>query len=238
MTHAAYIVIFAVQALFSALTVIPILGIARRTVGRRAGHCAAWTWILFPWFSKWSLTWVWEISLSALLFTLLFWFALCLPEASTRKGWIAFGAFWGFALLVNPALGSLLPVSQAWCSYNLHACKKEWLKPVLFSLLTCLIISPWLLRNRAVFGEWIFLRSNFGLEFALGNYHASLGFAEGGTHPTYNPKEYARYARMGEIAYVHSKQKLAFQFVRGYPWEFITLTAKRAANFWDGSAMH
>jgi len=81
MTHASIILIFTVQSLFSALTVIPILGIAQRTVGRRAGMWAAWTWILFPWFSKWAVTWLWEVSLSALLFSLLFWYALCLPDA-------------------------------------------------------------------------------------------------------------------------------------------------------------
>jgi 4-amino-4-deoxy-L-arabinose transferase-like glycosyltransferase len=238
MSSASAIFIFVAQALFSALTVVPILGIASRTVGRRAGYWVAWTWILFPWCSNWSVTWVWEVSLSALLFTLLFWCALCLPETSTRKEWIGFGAFWGFALLVNPALGTLLPVSLAWWSYNLHACKKEWLKPVLLSLLTCgVVISPWLIRNRAAFGRWVFLRSNFGVEFALGNFHSSLGFAEGGTHPTFSQKEYASYKRMGEIAYVQSKQKLGFQFVRDYPWEFTTLTGNRIAHFWDGSAM-
>lgn len=233
-----FIFIFAVQGLFSALTVIPILGIASRTVGKRAGQWAAWTWIVFPWFSKWSVTWVWDLSLSTLLFALLFWCALCLAEARTRRAWIGFGALWGFALLVNPALVTLLPVSLAWCGYNLYQRKREWLKAALFSLLTCLIvISPWLLRNRAAFGQWVFLRSNFGVEFALGNYHGSLGRGESGTHPTGNPNEYASYMRMGEIAYVQSKQKLAFQFVRDYPWEFITLTAKRVAYFWDGSSM-
>jgi hypothetical protein len=251
MTHASSIVIFAAQSLFSALTIIPILGIASRTVGRRAGMWAAWTWILFPWFSKWAVTWLWEVSLSALLFTLLFWYALCLPETFAHKSgagsglhlersgnWIGFGALWGFALLVNPALSTLLPVSLAWCTYNLHLRKSEWLKPALTSLLVCVIvISPWLLRNRAVFGRWVFLRSNFGAEFALGNYHDSFGRGWGGRHPSGNGKEYHDYMQMGEIAYVQSKEKLGMQFVRDSPWEFIMLSAKRTSYFWDGSAM-
>jgi 4-amino-4-deoxy-L-arabinose transferase-like glycosyltransferase len=170
MTHASSMFIFTVQSLLSALTVIPILGIAALTVGRRAGLWAAWTWILFPWFSKWSVTWLWEISLSTLLFALLFWYALYFPEAPTRKNCIGFGALWGFALLVNPALGSLLAVLLAWCSYDLHLRKRAWLKPALASILvSVIVISPWLLRNRVVFGHWVFLRSNFGAEFALGN---------------------------------------------------------------------
>lgn len=238
MTHASIIFIFTVQSLFSALTVIPILGIARRTVGRRAGMWAAWTWILFPWFSKWAVTWLWEVSLSALLFTLLFWCALYLPEASRRKSYLTFGAVWGFALLVNPTLSTLLPVSLAWCCYDLHLRKKEWLKPALTSLLVCaIVISPWLLRNRAVFGHWVFLRSNFGVEFALGNYPSSFGRGWGGKHPSGNLKEYTDYKQMGEIAYVQSKQELAIQFVRDSPVEFLTLSAKRVVYFWDGSAM-
>ncbi|MCU1342738.1 MAG: hypothetical protein JWN92_2161 [Candidatus Acidoferrum typicum] len=293
MTHASIIFIFTVQSLFSALTVVPILGIADRTVGRRAGMWAAWTWILFPWFSKWAVTWLWEVSLSALLFSLLFWYALYLPEALNRnfkpgmelfRNSIGFGALWGFALLVNPSLATLLPVSLAWCCYELHLRKKEslnslrksperchsearrvprnpssisnperfltpfgmttkeiflqTLKPALTSLLVCVIvISPWLLRNRTVFGHWVFLRSNFGVEFALGNYHASFGRGWGGKHPSGNLKEYTDYKQMGEVAYVQSKQKLAMQFVRDSPVEFLTLSAKRVLYFWDGSAM-
>jgi hypothetical protein len=190
---------------------------------------------------------LWEVSLSALLFSLLFWYALYLPDAFNRnfkrgmeafRNSIGFGALWGFALLVNPSLATLLPVSLAWCCYALRQRKKEWLKPALTSLLVCVIvISPWLLRNRAVFGHWVFLRSNFGVEFALGNYHASFGRGWGGKHPSGNLKEYADYKQMGEVAYAESKQKLAMQFVRDSPAEFLTLSAKRVLYFWDGSAM-
>jgi len=120
----------------------------------------------------------------------------------------------------------------------LHLRKKDWLRPALTSLLVCIIvISPWLVRNRIVFGHWVFLRSNFGAEFALGNYPASFGRGWGGKHPSGNLKEYADYKQKGEVAYVQSKQKLGMQFVRESPGEFITLSAKRVIYFWDGSAM-
>jgi 4-amino-4-deoxy-L-arabinose transferase-like glycosyltransferase len=238
MTRSSIIFIFGVQSLFSALTVIPILGIASHSVGRRAGFWGAWIWALFPWFSKWSVTWLWDTSLSTLLLALLFWWALKLPEAPSRKAWIVFGALWGAALLVNPSLGAFLPVSLAWCSFELHRRHREWLKPSALSLAMCLIvISPWVARNRAVFGQWVFLRSNFGFEFALGNYHSSLGRGWGGPHPSGNMKEFQEYWRMGEIAYIRSRGERAFQFVREYPREFATLTAKRVSYFWDGSSM-
>jgi 4-amino-4-deoxy-L-arabinose transferase-like glycosyltransferase len=238
MTQASTACIFVIQGLISALTVIPILGIANRTVGRRAGLWAAWAWILFPWFSKWSVTWIWETSLSALLAALLFWYALWLSEARTRKAWIGFGALSGFALLVNPALALLLPPFYAWCCYTLYLSKKEWLKPALLAILTCAVmVSPWMIRNRAVFRQWVFLRSNFGFELGVGNYHNSFGRGWGGFHPTGNPREYAKYKTLGEIGYIQNDQKAAVQFMREYPMEFMTLIAKRILYFWDGSAM-
>jgi 4-amino-4-deoxy-L-arabinose transferase-like glycosyltransferase len=238
LTRASVIFIFVAQSIFSALTVIPIFGIARRTVGARAGLLAAWTWTLFPWFSKWSVTWVWDTSLSALLLALLFWYALRLPEAANRQAWIGFGALTGVALLVNPALATFLPVSLGWSCFELHSSGRKWLKPALSSLLVCVIvIAPWMARNRAVFGHWVFLRSNFGFEFALGNYHASLGRGWGGSHPSGNQKEFRRYWQMGEFAYIRERQAQAIPFVREYPSEFLSLTVKRVGYFWDGSAM-
>jgi 4-amino-4-deoxy-L-arabinose transferase-like glycosyltransferase len=238
MTQSSIIFIFVVQCLISALTVIPILGIARHSFGMRAGLWAAWGWALFPWFIKWSVTWLWETSLSALLLSLLLWYALRLPEASSRRSWAGFGALWGLTLLVNPTLATFFPVSLAWAGYELYRRKKEWLKPILTSLLLCVVVvSPWLLRNRLVFGQWVFIRSDFGYGFALGNHHASLGRGWGGTDPTGNQKEFQKYWQMGEIAYVRSRQEQAFRFVRQYPMEFIELTVKRVSYFWDGSAI-
>ncbi len=238
MSRASVLFIVTMQCLFSALTVVPLLGIARRTVGSRAGLWAAWTWCLFPWFSKWSVTWLWETSVSALFVSLLFWYALSLPESRARKTWMGFGALFGLAILTNPALSMLLLVFLAWSSYEVHRRKMEWLKPALASLLACVIvISPWMIRNRVQFGQWVFVRSNFGFEFALGNYHLSLGRGWGGTHPSGNQKEFNQYMHMGEIAYIQTRQGQGYQFVRDYPWEFMTLTAKRIGYFWDGSAM-
>jgi 4-amino-4-deoxy-L-arabinose transferase-like glycosyltransferase len=239
MTQSSFIFIFVVQSLFSALTVLPIMGIARHSVGMRAGLWSAWVWALFPWFIKWSVTWLWDTSLSALLLSLLIWYALKLPEATSRRSWTGFGALWGLTLLVNPTLATFFPVSLAWSGYELHRHKKEWLKPILSSVLVCVVvISPWLLRNRVVFGQWVFIRSDFGYGFALGNYHSSLGRGWGGSDPAGNQKEFQKYWQMGEIAYVRSRKEQALQFVRQYPKEFIVLTAKRVSYFWDGSSIY
>ncbi|SRR5579871_397582 len=239
MSVASIIFMFAGQSLFSALTTIPILGIAEQTTGRTAGLWAAWIWALFPWFCKWSVTWLWDTSLSALLLALLFWCAAALPDGANRKNknWIGFGALWGFALLVNPSLGAFLPVSLAWCGYELYHRGEEWLRPLALSVAICSIgVFPWLARNRIAFGQWVFLRSNFGFEFALGNYRGSMGRGWG-AHPS-SDSEFPRYQEMGEIAYVRMREREAIQWVKENPRNFITLTAKRVSYFWDGTSMH
>ena len=229
-TH-SIVVIFILQALLSALTIIPILGIAKRTVGTRAGKFAALAWAVFPWFSKWSVTWIWEVTLSALLLSLIFWWALCLNGNSPLRHWAAFGTLEGFALLTNPALLTLPPIIFLW-----HL-RKRWRQPMLAGITCLVIISPWLIRNRVVFHQWVFLRSNFGVELALGNHEHSLGRGDSLRHPAYNTNEYATYQRMGEVAYVKTRQAEALRYIKARPLEFAELSAKRVAYFWDGSAM-
>lgn len=237
LSQRSFLVILTLQSLFSALTIIPMFGIASRTVGYRAGLWAAIGWAFFPWFSKWAVTWVYETTMSTLLVGLLLWYALYLAETSSRKAWIGFGALWGFALLVNPALLTLWVLSLAWCGYVKG--KGQWLKPAIISLVTCLLVtSPWMVRNRLVLGHWVFVRSNFGAEFALGNYHGSLGRGESvGRHPTTSPVEFQNYQQMGDVGYNRWKAQQALRFIRDYPWEFVSLTAKRVVYFWDGSGM-
>jgi hypothetical protein len=141
-------------------------------------------------------------------------------------------------LLVNPALLTLLSASLVWCGFRIHRGGGKWVKPALLALAACvLVISPWLVRNRMVFGQWTFLRSNFGFEFFLGNNRFSTGRGWGGKHPTGNPAELARYKAMGELPYVQKNVREALNWVRTSRWDFISLTARRVAYFWDGSAI-
>jgi 4-amino-4-deoxy-L-arabinose transferase-like glycosyltransferase len=215
-----------------------MVSLSRLTTGTRTGYIASLLWAVFPWFSKWAVTWVWEVSLTALLFTWLIWYALRLQQPATRATWIGFGALWGFALLVNPSMATLLVVSAVWIVWGRTRRGQPWLKNGLLAAVICLAVtSPWLIRNRIVFGEWVFLRDNFGFEFALGNFHGSNGRGWAHNHPTGNPDELTAYSTMGELNYVKTKTVLARQFVRDYPLEFLELTAKRILWFWDGSAI-
>jgi 4-amino-4-deoxy-L-arabinose transferase-like glycosyltransferase len=229
-------VIFSLQAVLSALTVIPMLGIARYTVGRMAGLLAAWIWAIFPWFSKWSVTWVWETSLSALLLCLIIWYALYLSASSrTVKHWIGFGILAGFTILASASLVSIIAICLLFCCYKMPW--REWLKPVLSGVICLIVLSPWAIRNYTTFHQVIFTRSNFWAEFYQGNYHRGDGLGTRFFHPTGSFKEYAAYKQLGEVGYDESRKKIALQFVRDNPKEFFATTMNRVSYFWMGSTM-
>jgi 4-amino-4-deoxy-L-arabinose transferase-like glycosyltransferase len=237
-SHYAYLCIILLQCVASALTCIPILRIGELTVGRRVGMIAAATWAVFPWFSRWPITWIWEITFSTFLLAWLFWFALRLEKAASIRLWIFYGALWGVALLMNPALLTFLAVSAIWIAVRRSRENLPWLRHTLLAAIVCaVVVSPWLVRNRIVFGQWAFIRTNFGFEFVMGNVHGGTGRDWSMRSPTANPDELVEYRRLHELAYVHAKAEQGKQFVRTYPGEFLAFTLKRLAIYWDGSSM-
>ncbi|HTQ62446.1 MAG TPA: glycosyltransferase family 39 protein [Candidatus Solibacter sp.] len=240
-TPASAFVLLSLNSLFSALTCIPLYKICDRMMGRLGAALAAWTWALLPYFWSWPTSEIWETSLVALLPTYLVLTTLELADPANiqnGKRWLLYGLFWGISLLTNPVLLTFLPVAFIWLVYRASSQKTHVLRPATLALVACaLVVMPWVVRNRIVFGQFVFIRSNFGFEFHLGNYHLSNGFGWAGKHPSLNKRELEQYATMGELAYIAAKRAEALQFVRQYPDEFLDLTLKRLSAFWSGAMM-
>ncbi len=240
-TPASAFVLLFLNSIFSAWTCVPLYKICELTMGRPAALWSGWTWALLPYFLVWPTTVIWETCLVALLLTYLVFMTLRLADpanANGKSGWLIFGLLWGFALLTNPVLLTFFPVSFFWLAYRRWRVKLDFLRPIALALVICaLVISPWLVRNRVVLGHFIFIRSNFGFEFHLGNYHFSNGFGWAGKHPSENKAERELYTRLGEVAYIAAKRNEAVAFVRQYPQEFLSLTGKRIRAFWSGEML-
>ncbi len=235
-SDASGFVILSINSVFAALTCLPLYHVGRRTVGRTATLWAGWLWALAPHFAKWPVEWVWEVSLSALLAGLAYWMTLLLAEAPTRRRWLTFGLLWGVMLLTNPSLATLLPFALAWLAVRSEP--RRFARDVAVAgVLGALVVAPWLVRNRVVLGQWVFIRDNFGFELHFGNYHESFGMGWRGRHPSVNPEEYRRYVQLGELRYVAEHQREAVAFIRQYPREFAALCGKRFAAFWDGTPL-
>lgn len=230
------LVIIILQCAMAAGTAVGIYALGRRTLGRGVGLWAAWIWAVSPFFFRWPTSWIWDFAISALLLITLLILTIDLAQRSVLRLWIAYGFLWGLTALTNPALLGILPFTYGSVILINHKHGLKWLRNSLVSwLFLVAVVAPWGVRNEIVFGHPVFLRSNFWFEFHLGNYHYSNGMGYLGLHPGANPREFRKYAQMGEQAYIQEARQEAFDFVRRYPREFIDLTLHRALWFWDGT---
>ena len=239
-SRASAFVLLALNSIFSALTCIPIFLIARRIFSEKVAVGSAWTWALLPNVMFWATRWVWETSLSALLLTTILWLALTL-NTDQKEGrdrwlqWAEFGLLWGVAALNSTSLLSFLPASGLWAWYHGHRRGKKSLAGVaLASIVFFACITPWLVRNYRTFGQFIFIRDNFGAELRLGNGPGADGTWMEYLHPTQSIFAMRQYQTMGELAYIAMRKRQALDYIEADYGRFAVLSLKRFVYFWAG----
>jgi 4-amino-4-deoxy-L-arabinose transferase-like glycosyltransferase len=229
----SHIIIQTLNCAFAALTIIPLHGIAKRTFGNGAAIGAAWTWVFLPTALYYPMLWVWDTTLMALIFSLIFWATMAMREKRGVLAWAAYGALWAVGVLINPSILSLFPFFLAWMVWEARKAVIPWAKPAAAALLVftiCLV--PWTIRNYRVFGKFIVLRSNFGLELWLGNNPDVTDSSAQWQHPSEDREEAAKYKSMGEIAYMADKEHEAFAYMRTHPGRSLALVFQRFEINW------
>ena len=232
------LVALTLNSLFSALTCVTIFYIGNKTFGAKVAAWAAWSWAIFPYAVFWSTNWVWATSLSALLFSVICLSALHLERSDSAAGWVGFGALWGVVGLTDTALLSILPFLVGWLYYRVSRQGVALPRAISASAVGfLLILTPWLVRNYLTFGEFVFVKGNFGMELRLGNYEGSSGLSGGRLlHPAGNDNEFERFRQMGELSYSNESKRQALDFIAAHPGTFIWLTVKRVWYFWTGNS--
>jgi hypothetical protein len=205
---------------------------------------SGWLWALYPAAMQYSVRWVWDMSLTALLFTWVIILALRVREqpAKPTKLWIVFGLLWGLIALSNSSLLAFLPACTLWIVWPQPNASSFWrsqnlsisLRNLTLSAVCCLaVIAPWTIRNYRAFHAFVPLRSNFGAELyesaQLANegypWVASLAVAE--TDP-----DLRRYKRVGELAYCREQGERARAIIRTHRATFVSHIFKRVWFFW------
>jgi hypothetical protein len=234
-TRASFFAVVFLNALFSSGVCVAIFHAGKRISGLGVASAAAWLWAVFPNAVMMPFEWVWDTSLSALLGATILWATLELAESQSLRDWCAYGFLWGFTLMTNPALGSLLPFLLGWAAYGAqYQMKWRATKPALAAAcIAVLCCVPWTLRNYAVFHRLIPLRSNFPLELYIGN---NENYAPRAVYPPKISKEreMVRYFHMGEIPFMDEEKRKALDFMRAHPGIEVRLTAERFVAFWTG----
>jgi hypothetical protein len=110
----------------------------------------------------------------------------------------------------------------------------------ILSVLSAVLLCPWIVRNFLVFGQLVPLRSNLGLELAVGNRPGSTGWTNSPglfeIHPWSSARERADLIRMGEPAYMKHRGAQARAWIDEHPIPFVVLTIRRAVLFLIGSS--
>ncbi len=228
-------VMLTLNSVFSALTCIPIFLTARRIFSETIAAGSAWAWALLPNVMFWCTRSVWETSLSALLFSTIFWMTLAFEDKEGWLPWLEFGLLWGLAALNNTSLLSFLPVAGIWIwRRRAKVGKRCLIEFAMASMMFLACITPWLVRNYLTFGEFVFIRDNFGAELRLGNGPEADGTWMQQFHPSQNVYALREYESLGELTYVAARKKQAVEFIKKYPLRFAQLSAKRVTYFWAG----
>lgn len=228
-------VLLSINSLLASLTTIPVFYIAQRTFHQRIAIWSACAWALNPYVWYWSIHWIWDTTLTPLLFALVFWLALELQYNVELRGWILFGILWGLGALANPAMLSFLPFCGLWIWWKrYHRGLPSVAGVALSSIIFFVALSPWLIRNYETFGHFVFIRDDFGLQFRLGNNRFSDGMLFPSLQPNLNELEFKDFKRMGELKYEAFCRRRAFDWIKSNPERFAIISLKRFFYYWNG----
>lgn len=240
-TVTSFMAAVTLNILFSAVACIPIFYAGRRIAGVGVGATAAWLWAIFPNAIMIPYEWIWDTCLTVLLAAVIFWFTLELSQSLRARDWCLYGLLWGFALMTNPALGSLLPFLLGWAAYRssrmgISTASSERRAVALAALavsLAGLFCLPWTVRNYAAFHRFVPLRSTFPMALWLG--HNPVFDPRSPVIARVTPYEQGReYKRLGETAYMREKGREALNFIRSHPALEMSLFRQRLVAFWAG----
>jgi 4-amino-4-deoxy-L-arabinose transferase-like glycosyltransferase len=233
-------VLLTINSIFSAATAPAIYEIAERCFNRRVAVWSAWIWALYPAAMQFAVRWVWEMSLTTMLFAWVLVIALrvrgigepATANSQTTQRWLLFGSLWGLIALSNPSLLLFLPVCGLWMLFGAREESAAFRKAVLAGVVFIACLTPWAWRNWIVFHAFIPIRGNFGAELYLGNAPESMAMPWGTSVTSENDLD--QYARLGEVQYVKQRGEMAKAYIGTHPRRFVELSLKRFYFFWAG----
>ncbi|HEV2387091.1 MAG TPA: glycosyltransferase family 39 protein [Candidatus Acidoferrales bacterium] len=237
-TLGAFYAAVLLNILCSAGACVPLFFAAKRLGGIPLAAGAAWLWAAFPNGVIIPFQWIWDTSLSALLAATILCATLALAdsESERRLPWAAYGLLWGFALMTDAALASLMPFLFGWLLWRLRRRGQPWiLRPALAAGVLVICLAPWIARNYARFHRFIPLRSNFAFELWIGNNEVLDPNGRDVMARVTGYEQTRRYAELGETAFLREKWRVAGGFIRAHPRLELWLTGRRFLGLWTGS---
>lgn len=233
-------VILAFGCVLNALMLRPLWEIATRCFNRRVAAWSLWIWALYPAAMQFAVKWIWEMTLTAFLFTWILVLALRMRnigadsaadnDPATTRRWAVFGLLWGLGTLSSPSISIFLPFCGLWILAGARPLRRQLPRVVLAAVLCVGCLLPWMIRNARVFHHFVPMRSNFGAELWAANNPSMKGMLVGS--PVALPKEEELFDRMGELNFCQWRGHMAVERIRRHPGPFLLLSLRRFYFFW------
>jgi 4-amino-4-deoxy-L-arabinose transferase-like glycosyltransferase len=164
-----------IQVIASALSCVLLYLLGKRLYGPTVGEISAFLLAIYPASIHYAVQKIWSSSFfTVALLSVLFLFTIQARRPSTT-GVVFLGVMLGIGVLFNPLLLSIIPPMTAWLYWVWK--KQGQGDPVAIVLLlaTCgLVLTPWVVRNYAVFGRFVLIKSNLGHEILVGNHEHAM----------------------------------------------------------------
>ena len=152
------------------------------------------------------------------------------------------GAATGAAVLLNPQFGLAFGLFVSAELVGQRERRRLVQRVALAGAVAALVVFPWVLRNYYVLGGFCPVRSNAGLELAIGNNDQSNGTTFGRRsgdsgsidtiHPYTNTERLDTLKRQGELHFMADRQREAVAWIRENPERWAELTLRRVYLFW------
>jgi len=185
----------------------------------------------------------WEAPAGALL--LLMAFILVRNQIAARnlekRKAAAAGLLTGLSGLFLPTLG---PVIVGFIAIMVAYKHKYAGRAVAFAsvafLVALAVVAPWFVRNRIVFGQWVPIRDNLGLELHVAYWDKAAPSLKENliirshfeVHPHVNASEALKVRKFNEVEYNKRQMEAAEQWIMTHPSRFLQLTLKHFKLFW------
>jgi 4-amino-4-deoxy-L-arabinose transferase-like glycosyltransferase len=232
-TERAAVALELFQVLLSALTCIVLYSLGKRLYHAKVGLAAAFLFAIYPSAIHFAVQKVWSTSLFTLCFVLVVLILIRCADRPDVRGGISLGAMLGFTALLDPVIIGTYPFALVWLYFKAEADRNTTTKTMVALLITFFLsISPWVIRNYLVFGQFALVKSNLGNELFKGNNEHATGHftAREGDALTEAERLYLRQS--DELARNRFLLLKALTFIKEHPVSFARLTVSRFIYYW------
>lgn len=138
---------------------------------------------------------------------------------------VQIGLISSLLLLMIPAVSFVLPVLAIWLGFQRH--RKE---AVLLCMVGFLLPAAWSIRNRVVFGEWVYISANSGFNLYLGN--SADTTPNSGTNVARGSLD-AETIALNDVQRDHAFRDAGLDWIRNNPQRAAVLYTQKILNYFN-----